>query len=290
MAFALALAVPAGAHPSRGIVVARDGTVYFSDLVKIRAIGPDGKMRLLRTNAEGHTHALALASDGAVWGDQSTYDPADGGYREAIWRMRPDGSLTYRYGPRKSIERGVGLLRDRRGCSWHADQATAGGAMVVHRKCPGRAAELMYGDAASDRAFRPVLVNDLAGTALSADGAFVFRDRGTIRRIAPSGALQVVARGLADDNFGIAAGPAGSLFIAEHRNRRVLRVAADGARLVAAVATAPWAPTGVAWRAERLYVLEVSDYRRDKPGQVRVRRIEPGGVARILATVKLPPA
>ena len=283
-----ALGTGAAAHPSRGIVVAADGTVYFSDLVKVRAIYPDGKTRVLRVNAAGHTHALALARDGAVWGDQSEYDPADGGYREALWRMRPDGSLTYRYGPRKGVGRGIGLLRDRRGCTWRADRATAGGAMLVHRKCPGRPALRLFGEAKDDRAFRPVLVNDFAGTALDAEGRFLFRDRGTIRRVAPDGTVSTLARGLSDDNFGIAAGPGGSILVAEHGARRVTAVAPGRAARTLATSKPPWAPTGLAWLQDNLYVLEASDHQRGRADRMRVRRIGRDVAIAVLAEVAVP--
>jgi streptogramin lyase len=283
-----ALGTAAAAHPSRGIVVAADGTVFFSDLVKVRAIYPDGKTRVVRVNAAGHTHALALARDGAVWGDQSEYDPANGSYREAIWRMRPDGSLTYRYGPRKGVARGVGLLRDRRGCTWHADRVGSSGGMVVHRRCPGRKAERLFGTLDDDRAFRPVLVNDFAGTALDSEGGFVFRDRVTIRRIAPEGTVTVLARGLSGDNFGIAAGPGGSVLVAEHGARRVTAVAPGRAARTLAISAPPWAPTGVAWRQGSLYILEASDHRPGRAGRMRVRRIGRDGAPAVLAEVAVP--
>ncbi|MFA9201459.1 MAG: hypothetical protein ACEQR8_09805 [Cypionkella sp.] len=72
-----------------------------------------------------------MSADGSLWGEESAYDPADGSYREGIWRCTPQGRVSWRYGPTKTIERGVGLLRDRRGCTWHLDQAFAGGPALV---------------------------------------------------------------------------------------------------------------------------------------------------------------
>jgi len=282
-------AAPAVAHQPRGIVVGRDGTVFFSTLVKIRAVSPKGKLRTVRENAQGHTHALALAADGAIWGDQSAYDSADGSYHEAIWRMLPDGSLTFRYGPRKGTERGIGLLRDRHGCAWHADQAAPGGAMLVHRKCLGRPVERMFGSARDDSAYKPVLVADLGGTALASDGSFIFRDRGTIRRIAPDGKATVLARGLAAENFGIALEPDGAVLVAEHSKRRVVAVSPGRRTQVVATSPAPWGPTGLTWDKGALYLLEASDHRPGTPDQMRVRRIGADGTDKVLATAPLSP-
>lgn len=289
-ALAAMLTDPAAAHPSRGIVVAADGTVFFSDLVTIRAIYPGGRVQVLRANDEGHTHVLALAADGTVWGDLSIYNSARSTYREAIWRMLPNGSLTYRYGPRTGPERGEGLLRDRRGCTWHADRTAPDGPALVHRKCPGRAVERLFGSRNDDRAFTPVLVNDVSGSALAADGGFVFRDRGTIRRIAPDGSASVIARGRASENFGIALGSEGRVLVAEHAARRVVVVAPGRKARTLTVSAAPWAPTGVAWRNSTLYVLEAEDYAAGRPERMRVRRITTDGGDRVLATVTLPTA
>ncbi|MCA1661972.1 MAG: hypothetical protein LC648_07360 [Novosphingobium sp.] len=146
----------------------------------------------------------------------------------------------------------------------------------------------MFGDAADDRAFRPVLVNDFAGTALAADGSFLFRDGGTIRRIASDRTVRVVARELAMGNFGIAPGPNDSVFAAEHGKRRVISVSvARGPRTVAA-SSAPWAPTGVAWRNDSLYLLEPKDHAAGTPDRMRLRRIGADGRERVLANVTIP--
>jgi hypothetical protein len=75
--------------------------------------------------------------------------------------------------------------------------------------------------------------------------------------------------------------------VAEHRNRRVLRIV--GGRTRVAAATQPgWAPTGVAASSGGLYLLEASDYRRGQPPRMRVRQISSGGRSRVLAEVTVP--
>lgn len=280
---AVALTAPALAHPPRGIVVARDGTVYFSDLVRVRAIQPDGRVRVVRNARGAHIHALALSADGALWGEQSAYDPADGGYREAIWRRSRGGRTAYRYGPTKRLERGVGLLRDRKGCTWHLDQAFQGGPPLVHRKCRAKPAELLFGHAADDLRFRPGLVGDLSGTALDANGRLLFRHAGVLRRVAPDGSAEVLAEGLDRGNFGLALAPGGTVYLAEWENRRVAAVSGGKVR-TAARSEVGWGPSGVAWRGGTLYVLEASLHRAGEPDRVRVRRIASNSDT-VLATV-----
>ena len=70
-AFALLLASSAFAHPSRGIVAAADGRVYFSDLLRIWTVSPDGRLSVVRGPNGGHTHELFLTPDGTLYGEDS---------------------------------------------------------------------------------------------------------------------------------------------------------------------------------------------------------------------------
>lgn len=256
-----------------------------SALTRVLAIAPGGEVRTIRRTEGTHVHALALAADGALWGEESAYDPADGSYREAIWRRGRDGRGSYRYGPTKRLERGIGLLRDRAGCTWHVDQAAPGGSALVHRKCGAKPARLIFGSAAEDRGFRPALVLDLAGSALDSRGRLVFRHQGVLRIVGPDGRAEMLAKGLAPGNFGLALGEGGTIYVAEWENRRV--VAVHGRRVSAVTASEPgWAPSGVAWRDGKLYVLEATLHRAGEPTRLRVRKHGQGG-GTVLATVTI---
>jgi len=158
---------------------------------------------------------------------------------------------------------------------------------LVHRKCPGQPAALLFGKSADDRSFTPVLVNDLGGSALARDGGFVFRHHGILRKVMPDGRVRVLARGLSKDNFGIANGPRDGVLVAEHGKRRIVAVDPRGKHRTLATSAAPWAPTGVAWRFGALYLLEASDYAKGRPDRMRVRRIAPDGRDTVLAIATL---
>ncbi|MFA9201460.1 MAG: hypothetical protein ACEQR8_09810 [Cypionkella sp.] len=93
----------------------------------------------------------------------------------------------------------------------------------------------------------------------------------------------MLATGIARGNFGLALGAPGSVYIAEWEKRRVV-LAHRGRLRTAARSAAGWAPSGVAWRAGVLYVLEATIHQPGKPDRLRVRRIGQGG-DRVLATV-----
>ena len=284
-ALACAAAMPAAAHPSRGIVIDRAGTIYFSDLVRIWRI--DGtRLRLVRTNPGTHTHAMVLDPAGNVVWEESRYDPASQRYTETIWTVS-GGRLAKRYGPTARLARGAGIVRDRHGCTFHSDQAARLGPGLVHRLCPGRAPVRLFGSAHDDARFRPALVNDVAGVALAPDGSFVFRHGGAVRAVDARGSARLLADRIAVENFGIAVDGAGRLLVAENANRRVLRIA-DGRRQVVAATPRGWAPTGVAAGGSNIVVLEASDYRRGQPLRMRVRKIAADGRSNVLAQVTVP--
>ena len=279
----------AAAHPARGIVVAPDEAVTFSDLERIWRIAPNGRLSIVRNHPGVHTHALAVTAAGDVLGEDSEYRAAGERYVESIWMLTRAGRLHYLHRPSPTLTRGVGLLRDRNGCSYHADQ-TAQHRPLLHRACPGRSVERLFGTAADDRAFRPVLINDVAGTAFAPDGSFLFRHDTLVYRYAPRRGVTVRARGIAPENFGIAVDRSDNLFVAEFARRRVLRIAPTGRRIVAIESAAPWGPTGVAVGRRGLVVLEATHYRRGSPARMRVRRVDPAGRVRTLATVTIPAA
>ena len=271
---ALAFCLPASAlaHPSRGIVAAADGRVYFSDLLRIWTISPDGRLSVVRGANGGHTHELFLASDGTLYGEDSHYD--DGRYTSALWRRDASGRTSFLFGPAANPPPGLGVVRDNRGCTYQSDK-TRTGALVLYRRC-GNRSERLRGAAAPPRD----LLSNIAGAAIG-PGGFYFRRGSTVHRVDPSGRTMLVANGLSAENFGLAVAPDGSLYVAEFANGRVVRVDRDGRRSVAATSPAPWAPTGVAHAGRSLYLLEAS---RGGSTRMRVRRIRDGR-SRVMAVV-----
>lgn len=281
----LVLAGGAAAHPSRGIVATTDGRIYFSDLERLWVIGRNGRLSKLREARDRHTHDLFLDRAGNVIGEDSHY--AGGTYRESIWQLAPAGRFRILYGPTHRVARGMGIVRDARGCTYHADQVMPARRPIVHRRCPGRPAERLVGSAADDAAFRQDLVSNVAGATIDRGNGFLFRQGTSIRRIDPDGSLRTVAARIADENFGIAVA-GNAVLVAEARARRVVRIEANGRRSIAATSARPWFPTGVAVARGSLYLLEATDYRRGVATRMRVRRIDRDAGTRVLATVAIP--
>ena len=269
---AVLAAAPASAHPSRGIAVGPGGKVYFSDLTRIWRIEGDKRV-LVRDNRGNHSHAMIVDPSGTLAWEESDYDPATGRYLETIWQLGPRGPQR-RFGPALNPPLGIGIARDRAGCTYRVDQRGRGGPALVFRRCPGRATERLVGSEAAAKGFHPELVNDVGGVAFTPDGHFLFRHGGAVRKIDAAGRVTTVASGFADENFGIAMDRGGRLLVAEFNRRRVVGVA-GGKRSVAAVSPPGWAPSGVAaGPAGRFYVLEASIYRPGRPLRMQVREID----------------
>jgi hypothetical protein len=247
----------------------------------------DGRLTKLRERRDRHTHELALDPAGNVIGEDSSYD--GGAYRETVWRIAGD-RFRILYGPTTRTERGVGVVRDADGCTYHSNQTAATRRPLVHRRCPGGRVDRLVGSAADDASFRQELVSNVAGAALDPAGGSVFRQGAAIRRIGPDGSLRTLASGLARENFGIALAPDGAILVAEAAARRVVRIGPGARRSIAATSTRHWFPTGVAVAGGALYLLEATDYVRGTLTRMRVRRIDASGASRTLATVTIPPA
>lgn len=285
-ALSLALGASAAAHPPRGIAVAEDGRVYFSDLQRIWSIAPSGRMNVIRPSVGGHTHELFLDNGGHLRGEDSFYDPATARYRAALWMIAPDGRYSITYGPTARPAFGEGVFRDRFGCSYLAGETRAR-ALLLHRLCPGGQPQLLSRASAARRAEPPVLLSNLGGAAFGPDGSFYFRHRGIVQRLRAGDRLVTAATGFAPENFGIAVDERGALYVVEHGNRRIVRVGVDGRRSMPIRAEAPWAPTGVAAQGSALFVLEVSDHAAGQPTRLRVRRTGRDGQVKLLGTVSL---
>jgi sugar lactone lactonase YvrE len=289
------------AHPAWGIVVDRNNQVYFSDLETVWKIDATGKLTVFRAGVSGrHVHELAIDEGGNLYGADYTYEPATQSYINAIWKMTPAGGFSYLLAPTNSLPRGMSIWRDRDGNSYFVEQNNQlkRETLLLKRTPDGRASVLAGGSYGHvDGRGGQARFGSIVGMAFRADGSLYVADDFSVRRVAMDGTVKTIADGLnvksPDRNssegalawgslMGLAVNAQGDVYVADHRNRRVLKVTSGGAVSTVAQAEQQWSPTGVAIGANGdLYILEVQ---LTPPSTIttRVRRLSPDGRITVL--------
>jgi len=246
LAALLVLAPPLLAHPAWGIVVNRAGEVYYSDLETVWKIDTHGKTTVARPGVNGrHVHDLSIDEAGNVYGED--YD----GYTNHAWKLTPDGKVSFING---TMWRGYSIDENE-----HLRQQTrilkngvlVAGGRFGHKD--GKGSRAMFGH--------------IAAMTIAPDQSIYVTDDPSIRRITPDGTVTTIAANLdrpAAKNaiafgflMGLTVAQNGDLYVADFRNRRVLKIARG---VVSTIATSaePYSPTGVAVGPHgEVYVLEI---------------------------------
>ena len=297
------LASDARAHPAWGIVVDRKGLIYFSDLEAIWKVDPEGHLALMRHGENGrHIHELAIAADGSVRGQDYAYLPERQRYEEAIWEMAPSGKIAWIVPPTEHLPRGASLTADASGTMYSIEQdANARKATVVLKRRPEGRVTVLAGGAYGHRdgTGAEARFTDVVGTFVGPDAALYLSDGATIRRVSFDGVVTTLAEGLDavpplpekdrleyGQLMGLCVTAAHEVFVADFRDRRVLKVDAHGRTQVVLTANSPWSPTGVAVGNDGVvYVLEVGFIPPRTWTKPRVRRIARDGKVTVLTSV-----
>ncbi len=302
-AFICALTAGAAhAHPAAGIVVDREGRVYFSDLTTVWRVDAQGKLSAFRVGKNSHTHELFIDEVGNVYGTDNMYDPATKRHSIAVWRMTPAGEFKYVLAPTDDPPRGLGMWRDRAGntFAWERNDYRKRGAWLLRRSPDGtvtRLAGSSYGHA--DGHGEKASFGITHFTALGEDGSVYVTDESYVRRVSPDGTVTTLAgdirieetdkpqeRGTPTYLSGISVEPRGLVYVADFANGRVTRIAPDRKTETVFRSERPWVPNGVAFGNGALYVMEYSATTDHGPFNTRVRKLSPDGTSTVLATVR----
>jgi hypothetical protein len=225
------------AHPAWGVVVDADGCVFYSDLARIVRRAADGT----ETRSPGvHTHALALAPDGGVVGEETEYLGADR-YRHRIWEW---GHGPMRFGPwRSGFAATEGIHR-------------LGDGSTIRGSCAGLACRIVRdAGTASTVLYEAPPTSRMPGLFVTQGGRVVFVQDDAVYEI--DGESTRVVAGSRPTRFGVFADDCGNV-IATSYGDAVVELIRDGKAEVVHTSTAPWAPSGVAVAEDGLWVLEFS--------------------------------
>ena len=295
------------AHPATGIVVDRTGNVYFSDLETIWKLSTDGKLTVFREGQRGrHIHELAIDDQDNIYGADVSYNPATKGWPSNVWRMTPDGKLTYLLEATENPPRAMSIWRDREGNMFWVDQNnhTKTQTLLLKRTPAGVVATLAgssYGHA--DGKGMSAKFSSVGGMAFGPDGSIYLSDGAFVRRVEMDGTVTTVGSGLnfresadqprfltdsAGSLTGLSVAADGTVYVADSGNRRLLKISRDGKAEVILRTEPPFFPNGVAAVNGNVYVLEVGFTLPNISSGPRVRKIAPDGKQTILAIVGEP--
>ena len=280
------------AHEGWGIVVDRQGQVYFSDIPTntIWKITVEGKLEAAATNQ--HSHSLIKGDDGNIYGAHEN---------GSVWRITPDGGFLEVLPPNGDFPLSLhSFFIDRDGniYSMNSGSVQSGQVKILRRTPDGQITTLTgntsgYADGRGSEA----KFTGIDGMDWAADGSLYLTDGVYVRRVAMDGLVTTVGGGVltseswGEDLMGLTVAPRNEILVADYSNRRILKVASDGSAQTVLETGLIWSPTGVALVGEDLYVLEhlrmplVFLGNIEVGAYIRVRKISPDGAATTLATV-----
>lgn len=282
MVLCVLLGTSASAHPGSGIVVDKQGQVFFTDTGQgVWKIDGQGKLTHLPASL---FHWIAIDEAGYFAESQKNFG-------EWFERVTPQSSK-----PALIMSSDFPLTINRDGNLYYADTRPRS-ARIVRRTPDGKESVL-----AADEAFKGI-----AGIAAGPDGSLYITDANAIRKITMDGKVsQFASPGLikigkdrainpppeAEASYcrGLVVDLQGVVYVAATGSRRVLKITPGGDVSTLLQAPSPWSPTGVAVFGGEVYVLEWQD----APASLletrnawipRVRKVGRDGKITTLATI-----
>ncbi len=270
------------AHPGSGIVLDKEGNIYFTDTGKgVWKIDTQGKLSFLPASK---FHWMTIDTIGHFAGAQKSF----GEYFERVTSKsnKPDLIMCSDFP----------LVINKDGNIYYA-HTRPGSAKINRRTADGK--ETVF---ASNKIFE--FINGItAGT----DGSLYITEASnanasTIRKITIDGTVSIIATfvGKGDNDLpletvpsycrGLAVDSTGTIYVAATGSRSILKITPQGKITTILHSTSPWAPTGVAIFHGEVYVLEWHDVTRENlevrsAWIPRVRKIGLDGKVTTLATV-----
>lgn len=287
------------AHEGWGIVVDRQGQIYFSDIPTntIWRITRGGKLEAFLRNK--HSHALVLGEDGSIYGSQEHHSAAIG----SVWRIAPDGSFSNVYTPAPDFPLNLHpFIIDRDNNIYSTNSISFPNqrekVMLLKARPDGNVTVL----AGSIRGYRDgrgseAQFSGIDGMVWATDGSLYVTDGVYVRHVAMDGTVTTLGNGAlttqsyGEDLMGLAVSPSGSLYVADYSQRRVLQLMPDGNTRTILETGLVWSPTGITIVGEDLYVLEHLRMPLVMLGSLgigpyaRVRKISPNGAVVTIVTV-----
>jgi sugar lactone lactonase YvrE len=252
------------AHEGWGIIVDRQGQIYFTDIPNktIWRITREGKLEAFLSNK--HSHALVLGEDGSIYGTQENQSAAVG----SVWRIAPDGSFSDVFIPTGDFPLNLHpFIIDRDGNIYSTNSISfpnQSDKTTLLKAKPNREVTILAGGIRGYRDGRggEAQFSGIDGMAWASDGSLYVTDGVYVRRVTTDAVVTTLGKGAlttpsyGEDLMGLAVSPSGSVYVADYSQRRVLLLMPDGNTRTVSETGLFWSPTGITIIGEDLYVLE----------------------------------
>lgn len=270
------------AHPGSGIVIDKEGNIYFTDTGKgVWKVDTQGKLTFLPASK---FHWMTIDETGFFAGSQKNF----GKYFERVTSKadKPDLIMCSDFP----------IIINKDGNIYYAN--TRRGSAKIIKRTPGEKETVL----ASNRIFE--FINGIAATG---DGSLYITEASdakanTIRKVTMNGTMSIVATFVGKDTSdlpletvpsycrGLAVDSTGTVYVAATGSRAVLKITGQGKVTTILREPNPWTPTGVAIFHGEVYILEWHDVTRENlevrnAWIPRIRKIGVDGKVTTLATV-----
>lgn len=303
LAICAVFAGDASAHPGWGILLDREGQIFFSDVQTntIWKLNREGRLEAIVTHK--HSHSLFGDEQGNLFGEHVYYDSAGARWISSIWKLSRDGQLTDVVPPTDSPPRGSGIFLDTTGniYSVHGGASESERAELLKRSPDGQITVIAGGQRGhADGNGAQAKFNYVIGMVWGADGSLYATDGACARKITMDGTVTTIGgnplagvpRSEHPRLLGIAVDLSDNVYVADYDYGCVRQIASDGAVKTLVNSGFYWSPSGVTAVGDDLYVLEhqpesavavlaalnIGPY-------MRVRKLPADGTVTTLATV-----
>ena len=267
LAFVVAAAVSAIAHPPVSVVVDAQGYAYYSDLEQVWRVAPDGTKTV--AVASVHTHELYLDAQGNLYGENLWYEGEQTDkWGHNVWRRSPDGRVEKVIPNSPGFLTNYSFVRDAAGTMYWANREKG----QIEKRLPS--GEIR------------VVTRELKGMSwmmATPNGTLYVLDGGDVVRVTPDGKQTRLARSIGRSKIlrphvhtrhavmGLWTDRAGNVYAAAWSDGTVKRISPDGTVTVVAQSPGSWGPTGGAFAPNGdMLLLECSF-----TNKVRLRRLKP---------------
>jgi len=251
----LSCCLATNAHPSYGIAVDREGTIYFADIFhngRGSVWKLDTQMKLTLLAGDFHAHNLLLDKKGRLITASS-----EGG--QLLIRIDGDNAIDTLFVAEKFAE-------------FNGGNFTLSPGGKIYFSIENYIWELQKDGSRrriSDFAlgWNQLIYADENGKIYAPD---IASDNGRLVRIAPDGSAEIIAQDLIsrldrpyerhnDILMGITKGPDGAIYIAEIAGQRIIRIDPKGEKKDFYQSEGQWFPTGITFRHGKAYILESNE-------------------------------